>query len=178
MTGGEHLFVDVEDRNVGRSGRGRSRRERSKDAASDIPRTACHVEVSHAGERGHSVDELVFPETVETSTHNVVHQIVLGGDAIEDTFDEGFLLGDGDLLESEGRGGLRGRGLEGERREGQETREGPAAPKRGRAEREGEREGGGDDVRYQTPEMTTKTFASYKTTRHISDSMLLVTTYS
>ena len=52
--------------------------------------------------RGQARDERVLPEPVQAARHQVVHQVVAGGDPLEDAVDQPLLLVEGDLAETEG----------------------------------------------------------------------------
>eukprot|EP00964_Phaeocystis_antarctica_P129330 scaffold93179_cov72-Phaeocystis_antarctica.AAC.3 len=72
------------------------RGELVSDAEGDVARATRYVEHLQVGTalRAHSqhAHEAVLPGTVDTGRHQVVHHVVVGGDAVEDVADEPLLV--------------------------------------------------------------------------------------
>ncbi len=64
------------------------------DAEGDVAGAAGDVEDGLAGARVEAIDEIELPQPVDAAAHQVVHQIVAAGHAVEDAADKArFLLG-------------------------------------------------------------------------------------
>ncbi len=95
---GEHLRVDVGNGDLGILGAG-------DDPEGDVAGAAGDVEDAIAARRPprrrQPRDQRVLPQPVHAARHQVVHQVVAAGDALEDAVDESLLLVEADLAEAE-----------------------------------------------------------------------------
>src|SRR3546814_5396975 len=88
-----HRRVDVGHRHLSAAG---------GHAERDVARAARHVEDRFARARFHASDELILPQPVQSSRHQIVHQVIAGRNAAKDVAHPARLFLTAHLLVTDG----------------------------------------------------------------------------
>ena len=92
MAGGDHVGVDVADRDLAAAA--------LQKAKGDIAGAAGDIQQMLIRPRGQPIEGGVLPQPVDPAAHQVVHQVIAAGDRGEHLAHQAGLVGAGDIAET------------------------------------------------------------------------------